>query len=101
MSSSGNGHFFSVHLSHHVRDRVKNLQFEELEKGKGLRFLHALRAIYDHLRKEPTTFGNPLYRLPAMDLTVYSAVVSPLVVYFAVHQTKPLVFVKGIERISE
>src|SRR5208283_193021 len=42
----------------------------------------------------PLTFGEPHYRLPALKLLVRQAVVSPLVVDFAVHEDRLLVFIR-------
>jgi len=65
--------------------------------GKGKLFVQSLRQILAQLRLEPSRFGEPLYSLPALRLTVRQAVVIPLVVYYGVHNEKPLVFVNGFK----
>lgn len=63
-------------------------------------FLAALRTIYERLQKDPMQFGEPLYTLPAMKLLVYQVVVGPVVVDYAVHQGKPLVFLRGVKLLG-
>jgi hypothetical protein len=101
MSVSGNGHFFEVRSSRYVLDGLKRIRDEEIENGRGERFLEVLRAIHDRLRKDPTSFGEPLYRLAALKLVVYVGILSPLVVQFAIHEEKPLVLLRGVHRMSE
>jgi len=56
----------------------------------------AAKIIDNRLRSDPIKFGDPCYTLPGMDLDLYVRAVSPLVVYYAVHRSKEIVFVKRI-----
>jgi hypothetical protein len=94
MKPSGNGHFFQVESSQQVLDLLKQIQAEEIDKGQGKPFLDAVRAMYDRLRTDPEGFGVQLYRLPVLKLVVYTATVAPLAVQYAVHEEKPLVFIR-------
>jgi hypothetical protein len=58
MTSSENGHLFDVPCSQQVLGLLKQIQSEEIKKGKGKQFLEALLALYDRLRKDPTGFGK-------------------------------------------
>jgi hypothetical protein len=100
MTSSGNGHFFEVRSSQSVLHTLKQIQAEEIKNGQGKRFLEALRALYDRLRRDPQGFGEPLYRLPALRLVIYTALVTPLAVHYAVHEERPLVFIKWLQSTS-
>jgi hypothetical protein len=93
-----NGQFFDVVCSQQVLDLLKEIQAKEIDNGKGEQFLEPLRAIYDRLRKDPENFGARLYRLPALRVVVYTAVVPPLGVQYAVHEEKPLVFIRWFQR---
>jgi hypothetical protein len=46
------------------------------------------------------TFGEPLYRLPALRLLVRHAMVAPLVVDYAVYEERPVVFIRGFKVLS-
>jgi hypothetical protein len=100
MSVSGNGNLFKVHGSKRVLNILKDLQERATESGRGEQFQAALQAMYDRLRKNPKGFGEPLYRIPALKLVVYLGVVNPVALQYAVHDEKPLVFLKWAEDIS-
>jgi hypothetical protein len=80
-----------------VRAALKDLRIKAIRKGIGREFLLALRTIDERLRSDPLGFGDPWYRLPASKLRVMTRVVSPLVVGYAVHGEKSLVFVRGFQ----
>jgi hypothetical protein len=102
MSSQGNGEqtFYEVHMSEHDRSLLKQRYLEAAQAGKGNQFLSALRQIAQRLREDPLNFGEPLYRLPGLKLLVRQAAVLPLVVDYTVHETRPLVFVRGFKVLS-
>lgn len=102
MTSRGNGPplVYTVHFSGVTQELVKQRFQEAVEAGKGQSFLTTLRAVVDLLRRDPHSFGEPLYRLPALKLLVYQAVMAPLVVDYAVHEEQPLVFIRGIRVLS-
>jgi hypothetical protein len=43
------------------------------------------------------TFGEPQYRLPALQLQVRCAVIRPLVMYFAVPEERPEVYIQKVK----
>lgn len=98
MKPSGNGQLFQVEVSQQTLEVLKQIQVEEIDAGRGAAFLDALRALYDRLRTDPEGFGVRLYRLPVLRLTVYTAGVAPLELQYAVHEEKPLVFIRWIGR---
>ena len=102
MTSQGNGQpvRYEVSLSGAVAAVVKQLHAQAMHAGAGPRFLAAFREIVERLRKDPLAFGEPQYRLPALRLLVCQGIVSPLVVDFAVHEDRPLVFIRGFRLLS-
>lgn len=103
MSSAGNGQKpsgYVVRLAEQTRDKLKQQHLEAAQTGKGPQFLAALRQIIQRLQTDPLTFGEPQYRLPALKLSLRHAVVSPLVVDYAVHEDRPLVFIRGFKILS-
>ena len=102
MTSQGNGQpaVYDVQISGQDRALLKQRHREAAQAGKGKKFLAALRQILGRLRDEPLVFGEPLYRLPALRLLVRQAVVLPLVVDYAVHEERRLVFVRGFKVLS-
>lgn len=99
MSSQGNGQpsTYQVFMSEQTRARLKQQLREAVESGEGDQFLAAWRAIWDRLRTEPLKFGDPQYHLPALKLLVCQAVMANLVVFYGVHEEKPLVFIRGFK----
>jgi hypothetical protein len=81
MTSVGNGNPFVyvVKLSAKATSVLKAQHLEAALAGSGKKFISSLRQIHDRIRTDPKEFGEPLYRLPALKLIVYQAVVSPLV----------------------
>jgi hypothetical protein len=77
MTSQGNGPppRYAVRMSGLTRSILKQLHLQTRIAGRSKRFLAAVRKIVTKLAQEPLTFGEPLYRLPALRLTVYQAVV--------------------------
>ncbi len=100
MTAAGNGLLFQVRASAYVLDRFKELHAIEFAIGNGERFIQALRALYDRLRNDPNGFGEPLYRLPALKMVVHLGILARLVVHYGVHEDKPLVFIKSVDRLN-
>jgi hypothetical protein len=103
MTSQGNGRQpleYAVEMSEKTKATLKQRQQEASEAGTGEAFLSALRLIGERLRKDPLTFGEPLYRLPALKLLVCQGVVPPLLVDYAVHEELPVVFIREVRSLS-
>jgi hypothetical protein len=97
MKPQGNGQSrpFAVSMSKAIREQIKAIHRDEIASGRGHEVLSAFRHIVRRLETDPIRFGEPLYRLPALRLMVHQAIVLPLLVNFAVHETQPLVFIRG------
>jgi hypothetical protein len=102
MSPKGNGQSVPYEVLMSGQDRSALLQFHRkaMLKGTSKQFVSALRRIYERLRKDPQVFGEPLYRLPLLHLQVRQAVILPLEVQYAVHEERPLVFIRSFKVLS-
>ena len=92
---------YEIHGSGVIAHAIREIQRRAEREGRGLRVLTALRVLKDRLQKDPNNVGEPLYRLASLRLQVRTVVIGPLLVHFGVHETRPLVFIKGIKFLSE
>jgi hypothetical protein len=100
MTNPGNGPVYQVKLSKKIVKAIKELHEQAATQGRGQRYLASLETIHHRLQKDPRNLGEPLYRLPALKLLVYQAIVSPVAVHYGVHEEKPLVFLKGVQLLT-
>jgi hypothetical protein len=85
MSSAANGDYpFRLSFSDALAEAIRQLQRRASREGRGEEFLLAFRTVIQRLRHDPTEFGEPLYRLPALQMQIRCAVVRPLGIDFAV-----------------
>jgi hypothetical protein len=90
---------FEVSISGAVRERLVRAHDEAAAAGKRAEFLAALRTVSERLRTDPATFGEELFDLRALRLTVRVAAVLPLAVEFGVYVERRLVFVRTFRYI--
>jgi hypothetical protein len=96
-----NGGRFEVHCSGAVARHLKQIQKQAKQEGRGEAVLAAIRHIWRRLAVDPTELGEPLYHLPALRLEVRHGAVGPLLIHFAVHELRPLVFIKLVTLLPE
>src|SRR5437899_1354733 len=101
MPLSNGGQQYEVHISGAIAKKLKQIQRRASRQGRGEAVLSALKQIVERLRHDPLSWGDPLYRLPALRMQVCHASIRPLFVNFAVCEDRPLVFIKGVELLSE
>jgi hypothetical protein len=94
---SGDAESFRVSYSESVRIDLRAMVKRALEAGLGGVLRAALQAIDARLKQDPRSFGEPKYRYKNLKLVLHSAIYSPLVVHFTVHEELPLVFVESIQ----
>jgi hypothetical protein len=87
---------FQVVVSEYVGKKLRVIQRRESKAGRGAAVLAAFEQMIARLTMDPFHFGEPLYHLPYMQLDVRHAAISPLLIYFGVHQAFPIVFIKDI-----
>ena len=95
------GRPYQVHASGVVLELIRQIQRQAEREGRGEKVLASLHHIYERLQEDPHHLGEALYRLPSLRLQMHTCAVRPLVVDFAVHLDKPLVFIKGVKLLSE
>jgi hypothetical protein len=102
MTTHGNGppRLYVVRFVGTAKEQVKQRFREALHKGNEKRYIAALRTIIEQLKRQPVTFGEPLYRLPALQMVVYHAAVAPVAVDYGVHEQQPFVFIRGVQAMS-
>jgi hypothetical protein len=85
---------FSVSISTATAELLRQLHDQAAADGLRDRFLAALQRITDRLSADPVSFGEELFDLPAMHLTLKVAVVLPIAVEFGVYLDRRMVFVR-------
>ena len=85
---------FEVGISGAVRERLVRLYRHAVVDERGAEFLAALDAIVARLRSEPATYGEELFDLRVMKVTVKIAVRYPIAIEFAVNPERRQVFVR-------
>src|ERR1700730_17187740 len=85
---------FKVVLAHYLKLQADQLHDVAEEQGLGSAFIDALKKIDLALRRDPTRFRDPVFRLPALKLTIYIRAVCPMPVDYGVHYHFPLVIVR-------
>lgn len=91
-----NGGGYEVDCSGAVLQRLREVQRQATEEGRGKATLAAIRQILLRLRHDPMEFGEPLYFLPALRMHLRHGGIGPLFIDFAVCEDHPLVFIKGV-----
>jgi hypothetical protein len=94
------GPAYRVHASAKIMQLFLRLQRQAIREGRGDEVITAVRRIYEQLRDDPTTFGEPTYRLPALGLAVRTGSIRPLVVDFGVDEVRRLVFIKVVKLLA-
>lgn len=92
--SEPNGSAFKVVLAHSLKKHLTQLHEVAHARNLGVQFIEALKTIDLALRRDPTHFGDPLFRLPLLNLTVFMRAVFPVAVD-GVHDNLSLVIVRG------
>jgi hypothetical protein len=102
MNSHGNGSpvTYTVTMSGQTRAILLALHQQAIGRGVGSEFIATVRRIVQRLTRDPLTFGEPLFRLPALQLAVRQGGIRDLVVVYAVHEQRPLVFIRAIKVLS-
>ena len=87
---------FKVVYPKNVQISVSEIYNRGRKVGMETEVINAARLIDEQLRSQPREFGDPSGTLANMQLDTFSRAVTPLMVYFSVHQTKRIVFVSKI-----
>lgn len=79
------------------------LAITEDAKNKGIanRVDSAFDAILMRLRVDPSTFGEPQYRIPKMSMSIRCAAVAPLYIEYGIHDVQPIVVIRRVVALSD
>ncbi len=97
----GNGGSYRVLSSQKIAKDFRRLYQQASLEGRANAFMSAAHRIGHMLIQAPFELGEPLYRLPALQLQVRHCAIGPLLIHFAVHDDKPLVFIKSVALLPE
>jgi hypothetical protein len=101
MPISGNGERpFQVGFSQAIAELIRKLQRQASREGRGGEFIISLRRTVERLQNSPRSFGEPLYRLPALRMQVRCGVIGPLSIDFAICEDRPLLFIMAVKLLS-
>lgn len=98
--SNGDGIRYQVEASGTVIQEIKELVDRATVLGIADEVLRSLRQSHRRLQQEPFAVDEPVYRLHTLQLQVRLVVQQPLSVTFAVHEERPLVFIKVVNLLS-
>ena len=86
---------FRVRMSAVVAEQLAAIYRRAEPLGRAADVAAAARRIDYRLRNDPRVFGEPVAPLAAAGLELRRGAVAPVVVYYAVHQSLPEVFVRS------
>jgi len=93
MSGSNGSAVFQVELVKKAKDELTAIVTNSQRKQE---LAAALKRIVRQLEADARSVGEPIYLLKHAELQVRLTVVGPVAVEFAVHTSKPVVFIRGI-----
>ena len=91
---------FDVGISGVVRERLVRLYRHAVVDERGDEFLAALDAITARLRSDPVTYGEELFDLRVMKVTVKIAVRYPIAIEFAAYPDRRQVLVRTFRYLT-
>ena len=96
MSPGGGPPSFVVTFRAGLLDRLRRWAAVAHRFGVGAAFLATLREAERQLRTRAREWGDPVYQLHQLSLTMYVRYTPPLLFRYAVHETQPVVFVQDV-----
>lgn len=87
---------FKLVAAEYVRSQIKRLGQVALRAGQQQAFEADLDAAQHRLTTSPLEWGDPIYRLHAMGLTMYHAMSDFLNVHYAVDEARRIVYLKEV-----
>jgi hypothetical protein len=100
-SSPAGGRPYRVEFSGDLLDRARELGRQATRQGRGQEFAAALRRVIDRLETDPAGWGEPVFRLRHLGLTVYRAADIPLHVGYGLDPQQHIVYVQALELMSQ
>lgn len=91
---------YTVEISAAIAGTIRQLHEQAVREQRGKLFVTALSECTTRLEEDPRSFGEPMYRLPLLQLQVRHGAVRPLFIDFAVHDERPLVFIRKVQLLA-
>jgi len=88
---------YHVDLSGETHKRIKALYLKATRENRAEAYIAAFKEIVRRLEHDPDEFGEPLYRLPVLNILIRKAIIIPLAVEYSVSDNHHLVIIKGIK----
>ena len=98
MAIEGNGKpvLYHISISGDLVQHLKTLRKRAQAVDLGNAYDEALRFAVFRLQHDPWGFGELIGDLKNMNLKIHVGVIKPLLFEFAIHETKPIVFIKRV-----
>jgi hypothetical protein len=98
MAPEGNGKpvLYQISISGDLVQHLKTLRKRAQAVDLGNAYDDALRSALYRLQHDPWGFGELIGDLKYMRLKIHVGVIKPLLIEFAIHEERPLVFVKRV-----
>jgi hypothetical protein len=90
---------FNVPISGAIHDLILMLDRRAHADGRRAEFLAALKIISHRLQTDPHGFGEEVYDLPKLKITIKVAVVRPLAVEFGIYPSGDTVHIRTLRYI--
>lgn len=92
---------YFVSIAPAIVDQLEKLQRRANRQGRGEAALEAFKEIIHQLQQDAPNVGEPSYGLSSLRLQVRTVAVRPLIVHFAVHEERPIVFINRARLLSQ
>jgi hypothetical protein len=96
MSTTNGSHGYDVSYPDPVVEQLNRWADLAGRVGQRSAYIDALREMRQRLVADPRNWGDPVRELRGMAATYYRRVGSVLIVTYAVHNTRPVVFVQRV-----
>ena len=96
MSASNGTPPYTVEYPQRLLDKLMRYAAIASERGILNEYTAALRFVHDRLARDPKEWGDPLKNWPGARLSGFRGKHELLVVFYAVHDEQPIVFVREI-----
>lgn len=91
---------YSLSTAGPAKDQLLAIVDAAIAAGTADNVVMVLKSIRERLRRDPGEFGEPLYHIAALKMTVRCAVVSPLYVEYGLHDVQPVAIIRRFAALS-
>ncbi len=101
---SSNGHpapKYSVSLTGRANAELVQIGQDATSFKLGKRIRNAYRRILARLESDAAEFGEPLYHIQSMRMTIRCAMITPLYIVYGIHDIQPIVVIRRVVALSD